>query len=364
MSTGTRYDRLPITELRLDPDNPRFVGSRDTSDLTTFLPWFEADADLISVASSIATNGYFEGEPLLVAPGKDGEPGLVVVEGNRRFAAVLLLHDPSLLPRSERLNELATEADLQSLATLPCAIYQHRDEILNYLGNRHIAGVREWKPLAKATYLKQLRDAMATAAGEAPSDKQLAKRIGSNAPTVRRLLNTLEAFNAVDLEEKDEGPFSVLGTALQYGNIADFVGIGATTSPEEIKIEPDALKELATWTLQPENTAKPRSAPRVNSRKLDDLNTVVANADALAAFRTGHSLDRALRLTGASAAALDDSLQEASGALDAAITHAQRLDGPPTSTQLAISKELIEAATTLDEELRERASNNAPADTA
>src|SRR3954447_25797429 len=110
-----KSEDLPIEQLRLDPDNPRFVTDRDTTDLAKFLPWFNADADLLAVASSIAVNGYHAAEPLLVAPRDDGDARLVVVEGNRRFAAVLLLFDPSLLPRVSELRELSAEAEVDEL---------------------------------------------------------------------------------------------------------------------------------------------------------------------------------------------------------------------------------------------------------
>jgi hypothetical protein len=220
---------LPIEELRLDPDNPRFVSGRDTTDLADFLPWFNTDADLLAVASSIAVNGYHAAEPLLVAPRDDGDERLVVVEGNRRLAAILVLLDPGLIPRLSEFRELSAEAELDDLRVLPCLVYENRNQILQYLGNRHVVGVKEWKPLAKAQYVKQLRE-RAESLNEDTSDRALAKRIGSNAAYVRRLLNSLRAFEAVTLDQpKDEARFSVLQTALQYSKIADWVGIGVRT---------------------------------------------------------------------------------------------------------------------------------------
>src|SRR4051794_2826426 len=127
---------IPIDQLRLDPDNPRFVTDRDTADLEAFLPWFNADADLLAVGSSIAANGYHAAEPLLVAPRDDDDDRLVVVEGNRRFAAILVLLEPGLLPRLSQFHELSGEADLQELRALPCLVYEDRNQILDYLGNR------------------------------------------------------------------------------------------------------------------------------------------------------------------------------------------------------------------------------------
>ncbi len=322
---------IPVERLRLDPDNPRFVTDRDTTDLAKFLPWFNADADLLAVGSSIAANGYHAAEPLLVAPRDDGDERLVVVEGNRRFAAVLVLLNPDLLPRVSEFRELAKEAELEELRVLPCLVYESRNQILLYLGNRHVVGVKEWKPLAKARYVKQLR-VRAEEFGEESSDKALAKRIGSNAPYVRRLLNSLQAFESVEVKQpKDEARFSILQTALQYNKIAGWVGIGVRTPEGEEDVRPDLLQELADWTLTPADPDKPASAPRVNTRRLPLLNDVVENAEALDAFRGGETIERAHRLTGAAGTALLEAMDEAGEAIASAVNQANRLTEPPTT---------------------------------
>ena len=242
---------ISVEGLRLDPENPRFVTDRDTADLETFLPWFNGDADLLAVGSSIAANGYHFAEPLLVAPREDDDDRLVVVEGNRRFAAVLVLLNPDLLPRLTLFRELSEEADLEELQALPCLVYESRNQILDYLGNRHVVGVKEWKPLAKARYVKQLQQ-RAEQFNEDESDKALAKRIGSNAAYVRRLLNSLQAFESVDLKQpKDEARFSILQTALQYNGIADWVGIGARTPEGERTSRPIRCRSWPTGPSLP-----------------------------------------------------------------------------------------------------------------
>jgi hypothetical protein len=353
---------LSLAQLRLDPDNPRFVTDRDTTDLEAFLPWFNADADLLPVASSIAANGYHAAEPLLVAPRDDGDERLVVVEGNRRLAAVLLLLEPELLPRLSELRELSEEADLDDLLELPCLIYEHRNQILEYLGNRHVVGVKEWKPLAKARYVRQLR-LRAEELGDDASDKALAKRIGSNAPYVRRLLNSLQAFESVDVKQpKDEARFSILQTALQYNKIADWVGIGVRTPEGEEEIKGDALQELADWTLAPSDPGKPTSAPRVNTRRLPLLNDVVEDADALDAFRGGEPIERAHRLTGAAATALLDAMNDAGSAIASAINQANRLTEPPTPLHHSAMEVIQERTEHLSEALESAKTENDGAD--
>lgn len=347
------YRDVPIEQLRLDPENPRFITASDPTDLASFLPEFEDDADLLSVADSISTNGYFAGEPLLVAPAKDDPESLIVVEGNRRFAAVLLLHNPGYLPRRKRLREMAQRADLETLKTLPCAIYEDRGQILDYLGNRHVVGVRPWEPLAKATYLQQLRDE-AQKRGEPHDDQALARRIGSRSDYVRRLLNSLEAFRRVEergVATRDEGRFSILQTALQYAPIARFVGMDLRSEPDPDKIDDDALDQLAEWTLVSVPTERGRSAPKVNSRRLPDLSKIVESDVAREEFIAGATVDQALRLTGASATALLEAIQEAATAVAAARAQARRLDGQPDDAHRSALAGLREAVDLLEADM-------------
>jgi hypothetical protein len=341
--SAPKFKEIAISQLRLDPDNPRFIAADvSTENLDEFLPWFDADADVLSVADSLASNGYFGGEPLLVAPGSDGA-GPVVVEGNRRFAAVLLLRNPDYLPRPGRLREMAERANLEDLEKLPCAAYGDRDQILDYLGNRHIVGVKEWKPLAKARYLRQLRD-RADKRGTGTDDKSLARNIGSRSDYVRRLLNSLEAFERLEergIAKKDEARFSLLQTALQYSSISDYAGIDLQNEPDPERINDEALDDIGRWTLQPDPEGKGR-APRVNSRTLPELSKIVASERARDAFREGASIDQALRLTSAAAEALESSMAEAATALREARSHAAELDEAASDRHQAALRELEE----------------------
>ena len=81
------------------------------------------------VALSIAENGFFPEEPLLAipAPGFDKKhPRYVVVEGNRRLTAVLLLTDAALREKT-RATDLPklTAAQRNALKSLPVAVYSH-----------------------------------------------------------------------------------------------------------------------------------------------------------------------------------------------------------------------------------------------
>src|SRR4051794_33377688 len=107
-------------DLRFDARNPRLSEDEDVSqaELLTRL-WRDFAVD--ELALSIAANGFFPHEPLFAAE-EDGE--LVVVEGNRRLAAVRLLRHASM--RSEigatdlpRISKKRAE-ELQTLPVVVC----------------------------------------------------------------------------------------------------------------------------------------------------------------------------------------------------------------------------------------------------
>src|ERR1700709_512381 len=82
----------PEQDLRFDVRNPRLSEDEDVSqeDLLKRL-WRDFAVD--ELALSIAANGFFPHEPLFAAE-EEGE--LIVVEGNRRLAAVRLLRHASM----------------------------------------------------------------------------------------------------------------------------------------------------------------------------------------------------------------------------------------------------------------------------
>src|ERR1044071_10087703 len=83
-----------VRSLQLDPKNPRLgreTTARAPRDIIQYL--FEHDKAM-EVAQSIARNGYFPNEPLLAVRENNN---LVVVEGNRRLAALKALLEPGLL---------------------------------------------------------------------------------------------------------------------------------------------------------------------------------------------------------------------------------------------------------------------------
>ncbi|MDQ2862176.1 MAG: ParB N-terminal domain-containing protein, partial [Bacteroidota bacterium] len=156
----SQFAPVLISLLDLDPENPRLPEKLKTKDTTEsdVLNWMLEDATLVDLIASIAENGFFPGEPIIVIEGlKKGR--YTVVEGNRRLAALKLLQDPTIAEVSNatvsKLSELAWK---KKHVPLDVSVYvaPDRDSVDNYLGFRHVTGVKQWPTISKARYLYRL----------------------------------------------------------------------------------------------------------------------------------------------------------------------------------------------------------------
>src|SRR5436190_20094686 len=86
--------RRPIAALLLDPQNPRILIAERAPQLDILRTLYQNEA-LGELANSLARNGYFPEEPVVLVPSSESEK-YVVVEGNRRVATIKLLLDGKL----------------------------------------------------------------------------------------------------------------------------------------------------------------------------------------------------------------------------------------------------------------------------
>ena len=145
---------LSVASLHLDSKNPRLgreTSSRAPREIIQHL--FEHDKAL-EVALSIALRGYFPNEPLLAIK---EDTRYVVVEGNRRLAALKALREPGLLEGSverqvERLSRRINNA--QAIATVPVTIAPNRRATDLQIAGRHIGNpVLAWRAENRASFI-------------------------------------------------------------------------------------------------------------------------------------------------------------------------------------------------------------------
>lgn len=296
---SNRYTTLNTSELHFDPDNPRLPDTLDASNDSEVIDWMLEDAGLIELMGSIATKGYFPAEPLLVMPADDHN-GYWVLEGNRRLAAVKLLLEPNMAPRRRAaVAEMAKVLDDSSkLETLPVALFKERSDVTDYLGYRHITGIKQWEPEAKARYLQKLYKSHMAQQGGAVY-KYIARLIGSKQDYVKRLLGALELYTrARDLKVPNLGDdisFSLLTLALNYTTIVEFLGLENLDHESFDNLKDENLTLLAGW-LYAENPSLNRTALG-DSRNMKYLATAVGHPQGVAALSRGATAEDAALAT-------------------------------------------------------------------
>jgi hypothetical protein len=351
------FEYVDIKKLHFDPDNPRFPKTVDGRDIDSVLDFMLNDANLIDLMGSIAEQGFFPGEPLLVSPHLDEADEWVVVEGNRRLAATRLLLRPEAAPtRGLAVRTVAESAD-QRPDRLPCLQFETRQEILEHLGYRHVTGIKEWDPLAKARYLQQRYEGLS---GDQPSRyKHLARSIGSRKDYVGRLLTALaiygvieeSGFYSVDKLSEDTLNFSLLSSVLAYEKIVAFLGLPTAQSTDLPGLDRGALQWLTRWVFE-----KGQSGRTVlgESRNIRILAEVVSHPWSLEALKAGQPLALAAKLSGAATESFNVAVAAARENVSLAHNYIDDLDEVLTTDNAAVD-ELFTDVKVLRQALRDRA---------
>jgi hypothetical protein len=301
--TSIAIRRIPVERLLLDYENPRLAsgsGADTQKDLLKVL-WNEMAVD--EVALSIAANSFFPEEHLLAIPHNpnesvDARRKYVVVEGNRRLGAVLLLRDEALR-REIGATDLPSinASEKAALATLPVSIYESRKELWQYFGFRHINGPKPWDAFSKAKYVASVHEKYDV------DLKEIARSIGDRHATVVRLyrghklLEQAERSAGFRREDavRNRFYFSHLYTAADQSEYQKFLGITAEGSlrPNPVpKSKLGNLRELMQW-FYGSKSAKIEPVVRSQYPDLNLLREVISNPQSLVALRAGYSLERA-----------------------------------------------------------------------
>lgn len=207
------------------------------------------------------------------------------------------------------MEKLAREAKENNKIPAQITVYvcNTRTEVENYLGFRHVSGIKPWPVISKARYLqhlfeKKVRDGH-------PADhalfRELAREIGSKPAYVRRLLYGYQLYSEIEknkfyriegLEEESFDFTLITDAATKYSEIAAYMGIDYEQNNPLGNLNPDHLREVTHWLYEKiPGTAKTRIG---ESRNLTLLNQVLRNENSRNAFiRDNKSLSEAILLS-------------------------------------------------------------------
>ena len=298
-----QYRMIALKELKLDSNNPRLPKSMHGKTEDDILQYMLLDASLIELMLAIGEKGFFLGEQLLVV--KDNiDSKYLVVEGNRRLSAVILLNNPDKAQVQKTKVAQVIKETQQRPRELPCLIFDETKDILNYLGYRHITGIKEWKLLEKARYLYGLREDSFANLGLSEASREIAKVIGSRKDYVKRILVGFQVYRIIEDEAFFKIPnlddttfyFNYIADSLNRPNIAAFLNVNLEIANPVENLNKDNLKKWTQWLFQKNDQGKTRLIG--DSNDLTSLNLILGNQEALVAFDDGgYSLERAKELT-------------------------------------------------------------------
>jgi len=214
-----KTSRCAIKNLLLDPNNYRFLDEEDYRIVSEkryhettvqdkayrFLKGRRYE-DLQALKESIMTNGYVPLEVLIIRPYKNKDGLFVVIEGNRRVAAMRwILED-------ERSGVEIRKDLIESFNDLPVVIIdvddpENKDTVPVLMGIRHVSGIRPWGAYQQARLIAQLVEDFEL------SLQETAERLAMSTQEVNR---RRRAYKALEQMQKDENFQQLADPELYY----------------------------------------------------------------------------------------------------------------------------------------------------
>ncbi len=305
MAIQIKYAEL--SDFYLDPKNPRLGRSAHMA----HLPQDEVynrmrDWSLEELATSFLESGFWPHEAVLCAMEEiDGEDRFVVIEGNRRIAALKRLKKTyEGEERSRKWLELIEDTDepRKLFDNVPYFLLEDRSKVDAFLGFRHVTGIKEWAPPEKAQFIAKLIDEGGL------GYREVMRKIGSKTPIVERnyiaycILTQMESVEDLSIDEVEKR-FSVLFLSLRSKSVQEFLGVENKFGIEPSDVKPPIkedkigqLREYSRWLFgDGENPAVVK-----DSRDVDRFATVLASEEGLQYLRAVRtpSLEKAFVISG------------------------------------------------------------------
>lgn len=280
--SNDRFNILTVNpaELRFDPRNPRLPQSQ-TPDQRDAIAALVDQADIGELIKSITHSGWLDYEPMIVLEDEN-----IVLEGNRRLAALSIIRDPALqehfgftLPE-----DVHPEANPELVRV---AFVKHRSDARDFIGFKHVNGPHKWDSLAKAKFAWEWLQEDQTL-----NLADVAERLGDGHNTVARLVNgyvVLDQARDLGFDEDDRSSgrfaFSHLYTILTRPTVREWLKLNAGPS-ELLPANPISgteqqanLNQLMVW-LYGQGDAK--SVIKSQNPNLNQLAEVIGNRTATA----------------------------------------------------------------------------------
>jgi len=184
-----------VTDTNLDPENPRIPPTPSPLPQLELIHLFCRHYEVHALAKSIAEDGYFPDERIVVIE-QDGST--IVLEGNRRISALKVLMNPDLAPdeMKSKFQRLAEIVDRKLIAQFDALVAPRRNAATKLILEKHTQqSVLSWSPLMKAEFYRKMTE-------QGTSTNEIAKQYNLSVSTVHSFVRTSRIYRlalAVDL---------------------------------------------------------------------------------------------------------------------------------------------------------------------
>lgn len=318
-----------LDELYLDPLNPRLGrhhtdGEKPQEEILKLIATWKIDELAVSFLES--EQFWIQEALICVRERLGGAQRLVVVEGNRRLAALMYLKRSFAGEPPDRFwkDLIGKQKPPSTLFTrIPYLLASDRDAIESYLGFRHVTGIEEWNPSEKAEFISRMVD-------QGMTYEEVRRKIGARTETVRRnyisyrLLLQIEDIDTIP-PENFEDRFSVMYLSLKTSGVRKYLHIDIEAPPDRAR-EPvpkrhlRALANFAQWLFGSE-----KSPPLfTDSRAVDTFARILESEKGVDYLEKtpDPSFDVAVRLTGGDEPEVLEQIEAASENLELALSRA------------------------------------------
>lgn len=295
---------IPVVDLLVDPENPRLATGNEGQRETLRALAQEQGAKLAVMAEDILRWGLNPGDPFYVVR-LEGDHGqrFVVLEGNRRLAAIRALDGPDLFEGAvkpgvlKKIRQLSRAYRESPVETASCVVFPSRNEARHWIELRHTgeaggAGIVKWGSDAVSRFQArdgggrrnaetQVLDFLEKRGDVSPSDRAQVKpttlRRLVEAPDVRSKLGLElkggELLYAVEQEQEVADALLWIVGGLISGDITEpKVSTKAQRThfaselPEEVVVSPIASTSATLVSLGSRPATPATRRPRVNVR--------------------------------------------------------------------------------------------------
>lgn len=230
---------IPLSNLLVDVENPRLVEANEGQRETLRALAKEQGAKLSVLARDIVEFGLSPGDPFYVVELIDSaSQQLVVLEGNRRLAALRALENPDLFDGAVKvrvLNDLRRMSKTYQQAPIEniyCVLFADKEEAAHWIELRHTgeakgAGIVPWGSDAASRF----------------------KARGGVGQTETQALDFLQRRGDIDATDRARVPATTLRRLLETPRIREKIGLGLQEKRLKLLADEEPVARALLWIV-------------------------------------------------------------------------------------------------------------------